>query len=97
MTQFNLSHKAIEDLSKIWEERFKKSSENQADMYYNMLILTCKKLSEKLTLGKEYHVVSPSLLGIKINEHLILVRTKKEATVEIIRIIHKRMALEKLT
>ena len=89
MARFKLTHKAVEDLSKIWNDTFEILSENQADNYYNMLILSCKEITENSEMGKGYDTIFKNLVGIKINQHIFFYRTIKDGVVEIIRIINE--------
>ncbi len=95
MTEFKLTNKAVEDLSKIWEYTFEVWSERQADRYYEMLISNCQEIADNPDLGKSYDGMIQSLLGTKANRHIIFYRTINENYVEITRILHERMDLKK--
>tara|TARA_R110001592_G_scaffold29666_2_gene107243 strand:- start:1018 stop:1317 length:300 start_codon:yes stop_codon:yes gene_type:complete len=95
MAEFKLTNKAVEDMSKIWEYTFEVWSENQADKYYEMLISSCQEIAENPHLGKNYEGITQSLFGMKTNRHIIFYRTINESHVEITRILHERMDLEK--
>jgi toxin ParE1/3/4 len=94
MAEYKLTNKAVEDLSKIWEYTFEVWSEKQADKYYNRLITSCQEIANNPELGKNYQGISDSLLGMKINRHIIFYRTLNENYVEITRILHERMDLK---
>ena len=95
MAEYKLTHKAVEDLSKIWNYTFEVWSEKQADKYYDELISSCQENSEKPDLGKKYEGISKQLFGLKTNRHIIFYRTKSENYIEITRILHERMDLKK--
>jgi len=95
MAKYKLTNKAVDDLSKIWNYTFKTWSEKQADKYYEMLISTCQEIAENPNLGQSYDGIAQSLIGIKVNRHLIFYRTSEENHVEITRILHERMELKK--
>ncbi|MDG1147510.1 MAG: type II toxin-antitoxin system RelE/ParE family toxin [Crocinitomicaceae bacterium] len=95
MAEYKLTNKAVEDLSKIWDYTFEVWSEKQADKYYDVLISNCQEIAENPGLGKNYEGISTQLLGIKSNRHIIFYRTLNENYVEITRILHERMGLEK--
>lgn len=63
MSNYLLTHKAVEDLSDIWNYTYYKWSESQADKYYRLIIDSCKEISENPNLGKSYFNVSEGLLG----------------------------------
>ena len=94
MAKYILTNKAIEDLTKIWNYTFEQWSELQADKYYEMLILNCEEIANKPNFGKTYDEITPDLLGIKANRHIILYRIININEVEITRILHGRMDLK---
>ncbi len=95
MAKFELTNKAVEDLSKIWEYTFEAWSEKQADFYYEMLIVNCKEIANNPHLGKNYSGITKNLFGVKANRHIIFYRTIDQNSVEITRILHERMDLKK--
>ena len=95
MTEYKLTNKAVEDLSKIWEYTFEVWSEQQADKYYDGLISNCQEIAKNPELGKTYNGIANQLLGIKVNRHIIFYRRLNENYVEITRILHERMDLKK--
>jgi toxin ParE1/3/4 len=95
MTEYKLTNKAVEDLSKIWDYTFEVWSENQADKYYEELISNCQEIAENTDLEKSYEGISKQLLGMKANRHIIFYRTLSESYVEITRILHESMDLKK--
>ena len=95
MAEFKLTHKAVEDLSKIWDYTFEVWSERQADKYYELLISNCQEIADNPNLGNNYEGITQNLLGIKTNRHIIFYRTLNENYVEITRILHERMDLKK--
>jgi len=95
MAKYELTNKAVEDLSKIWDYTFEVWSEKQADKYYEMLISSCQEIADNQNLGKNYDGITQNLLGIKTNRHIIFYRTITENYVEITRILHERMDLRK--
>lgn len=94
MAVLNFTKKAVTDLSKIWKATYKRISENQADTYFNVLISSCQDVSERLHLEEKGHVVCPNVFGIRTLQHLVFYRTINGNEVEIVRIIHDRMALK---
>lgn len=94
MPEYKLTNKAVEDLSNIWEFTFELWSEKQADKYYNSLISSCQEIANNPELGKEYQGITNSLLGMKVNRHIIFYRTLHTDYAEITRILHERMDLK---
>jgi toxin ParE1/3/4 len=95
MAKYELTNKAVEDLSKIWDYTFEVWSEQQADKYYEMLILNCQEIAESPNLGKRYDGITQNLLGIKASRHIVFYRIITKNYVEITRILHERMDLKK--
>ena len=83
MAKYNLTNKAVDDLTRIWNYTFDKWSENQADKYYLMLLENCKELARNPELGKNYSVVTENLLGFKAGRHIIFYRKIEDNEVEI--------------
>ncbi len=94
MAKYNLTKKAVDDLTRIWNYTFDKWSENQADKYYLMLLENCHQIACNPELGKNYSVITENLLGCKAGRHIIFYRKIEKNEVEIIRILHERMDLK---
>jgi toxin ParE1/3/4 len=94
MDRYKFTNKAVEDLTQIWNYTFNKWSENQADIYYSMLLENCKDLANNPDLGKNYSEVIQNLLGFKAGRHIIFYRMIEENEIEITRILHGQMNLK---
>jgi toxin ParE1/3/4 len=94
MAKVHFTNKAIEDLEAIWRYTVKTWSENQAELYYGLLIYSCQKLAAEPTLGKSYEVVEQHVLGFKTGQHLIFYRTIAAQEIEVIRILHGMMDMK---
>ena len=58
MAKYELTNKAVEDLTGIWEYTIEKWSEHQADIYYNLLIDSCQEIANNPDLGKNYEILN---------------------------------------
>lgn len=94
MANYRLTHKAIEDLSDIWNYTYDTWSEKQADKYYNMLLDLCNEIANKPQWGKKYDEVHNGLLGHKAARHIIFYRIVSDKEIVIVRILHSRMDLK---
>jgi toxin ParE1/3/4 len=94
MAKVHFTNKAIEDLEAIWKYTLKTSSENQAEIYYGLLIDSCQKLAAEPTLGKSNEIIEQHVLGFKTGQHLIFYRTIAAQEIEVIRILHGMMDLK---
>jgi toxin ParE1/3/4 len=54
MVKFYLTKKAVEDLNDIWNYTVENWSENQAEIYYSLLINSCQVLANNPNQGKSY-------------------------------------------
>ncbi len=94
MARLYFTNKAVEDLETIWTYTVKTWSENQAEIYYSLLIDSCQKLALEPTLGKSYEVVEKNVFGFKTGEHLIFYKVISPQEIEVIRILHGIMDLK---
>jgi toxin ParE1/3/4 len=94
MAKFYLTNKAVEDLGEIWNYTVQTWSENQAEIYYSLLIDSCQELANKSSLGKSYDVVEKSILGFKTGQHVIFYRIVTEKEIEVVRILHGMMDMK---
>jgi toxin ParE1/3/4 len=94
MAKFYLTNKAVEDLGTIWDYTVATWSENQAEIYYSLLINSCQELANNPNLGKSYDVVVKDILGFKTGQHLIFYHIISENEIEIIRFLHGMMDLK---
>jgi toxin ParE1/3/4 len=94
MAKFSFSNRALDDLIEIWDYTIEKWSENQAEKYYHLILVSCKDLSNNPQLGKSYDILSPNVLGSKCGEHIIFYRETLKNEIEIVRILHVIMDLK---
>jgi toxin ParE1/3/4 len=94
MARYKFTNKAVDDLTQIWNYTYNEWSENQADIYYQMLLENCKELAFNPDLGKEYSEVTENVLGFRAGRHIIFYRRIEGNEIEIIRILHEQMDLK---
>lgn len=94
MAKYIFTHKAVEDISGIWNYVEETTSENQADSYYQLLIDACKEIAKKPTSGKNYEHISADVYGFTAGRHIIFYRKRETKGIEIIRILHEQMDLK---
>ncbi len=94
MTNYILTNKALEDLSKIWNYTSEVWSESQADKYYYMILDSCEELANETVKGRKYPEINKDILGYRIGQHLIFYRRLKSSKIEVARILHARMDLK---
>jgi toxin ParE1/3/4 len=94
MVKYELTKKAVEDLSDIWNYTFENWSERQADKYYQLLIESFTEIAENPILGKNFDKIIESLRGFKVGRHIVFYREMEGRKIEIIRILHDHMDLK---
>jgi len=94
MAKYELSKKAVEDLTDIWNYTFENWSENQADKYYLLLIDSFKEIAGNPFIGKNYSGLAEGLKGLRVGRHIVFYQEADKNTVEIIRILHEQMDLK---
>lgn len=94
MAKFFLTNKAVLDLGTIWDYTAETWSENQAEIYYSLLMNTCQDLAKNPSLGRSYEVVEKDVLGFKTGQHVIFYKRISEKEIEILRILPGMMDLK---
>ena len=94
MANYILTNQAVDDLSGIWNYTFDFWSEKQADNYYNMLLDSCQELADEHLSGRNYPDIAKELFGLRVGQHIIFYRHQKKNSIEIVRILHKKMDLK---
>jgi toxin ParE1/3/4 len=93
MARFRFTRKAVGDLNEIWNFTAEKWSENQADLYYRLLIESCREIALQPDSGEKYPGVAKNLRGFKTGRHIIFYQIIDPETVLMIRILHDQMDL----
>lgn len=94
MANYELTKKAVEDLTGIWEYTIEKWSELQADRYYNLLLDACQDIANNPELGRNYDGITNDLFGLKTSQYIIFYRKRMDQPIEITRILHGQMDLK---
>lgn len=92
MADYILSKKAQKDLQKIWNYTVDKWSEEQADSYYQDLVLSFEYIASRpASVGRSYEEVREGYRGLHCGHHIVFYRILKNGKARIIRILHERM------
>jgi toxin ParE1/3/4 len=94
MAKFYLTNKAVEDLGDIWNYTVETWSENQAEIYYTLLIDCFQELANNPNQGKSYEIVERNILGFKTGQHVIFYRIITKQEIEVVRILHGMMDIK---
>ena len=94
MAEFYLTNKAVEDLGDIWDYTVENWSENQAEIYYFLIVNSFQKLANRPSQGKPYEGVESGVFGFRIGQHVVFYRLISVNEIEIVRILHGMMDLK---
>ncbi|MFL9835153.1 type II toxin-antitoxin system RelE/ParE family toxin [Chryseobacterium terrae] len=94
MAEYFFTHKAVEDISEIYEYTYNFWGEDQADKYYEELIGFCLMLAENTKMGKKYSEIDLNIWGFLANRHIIFYRIINSDEIEITRILGAEMDLK---
>ena len=96
MKKVLLSSKAIEDLDEIWHFTCQNWSINQANTYYPGLIHLFNTLLAHPELGRDAGEIRRDYRSIVFNAHVVFYRVKPSEGIEIMRVLHQSMNIERL-
>jgi toxin ParE1/3/4 len=90
-----LSKKAISDIEEIWLYTLEKWSLQQVDRYYNLIFDEIEYICKNANAGKSIEHIRKGYRVSKVKSHLIFYRISGENIIEVIRVLHERMDIEK--
>ena len=90
MRKLHQQAKAREDLKNIWLYSFKEYGEQQADKYYDELIVGMESIENNPKIGVACDYIRSGYRQYQINKHFIFYRLS-EKNIHIIRVLHERM------
>jgi toxin ParE1/3/4 len=93
MTSFALSPRAREDLSKIWDYASRRWGMDQADLYIRKIVSICTDLGSGRLQGRSAEAIRPGYRKYAAGSHVLFYRLNDDDKVEVIRILHQRMAV----
>lgn len=94
MSQLRLTSKARADLDAIWDYTVKHWGVEQAEAYLLSLGETMKLLANQPSLGRNIDSIREGYLKFPAASHIFIFRLKPDI-VEIVRILHKSMDVER--
>lgn len=95
MANYFLTHKAVADLSEIWDYTYEVWSENQADKYYELLIDACELVASHPEKGKIYREIGHNILGFAVGKHILFYQPIEAGGITVVRILHETMDLKR--
>jgi toxin ParE1/3/4 len=94
MAKYQLTNKAVNDISEIWNFTADNWSEIQADTYYNLLLNTCQDLADGKITGKNYPEIDSAISGYRAGQHILFYQSLSDKEILIVRILHVQMDLK---
>ena len=94
MAKYQLTNKAVNDISEIWNYTADNWSEIQADTNYDLLLNTCQDLADGKIMGKNYPEINSAISGYRAGQHILFYQTSSNKEILIVRIIHVNMDLK---
>jgi toxin ParE1/3/4 len=95
MAKYQLTNKAVNDISEIWNYTADNWSEIQADNYYTLLLNTCQDLTDGKIMGKNYPEINSAISGYRAGQHILFYQSLSDKEILIVRILHVQMDLKK--
>ena len=91
--ELHLQVKAREDIKKIWIYSFQEHGEQQADKYYDELMLGMESIRDNPLIGVTCDYIRVGYRQHHINKHLVFYRVGNKK-IHVIRVLHERMQLQ---
>ena len=92
--RYRLTPRAREDLEEIWLYSLTTWSLDQADRYHAKLVQAFEDLANATRRGRDIGHVRPGYFKLASGSHFIFYR-ESEAAIDIIRILHQQMDVER--
>lgn len=95
MPGYVLTPRARRDLGEIWDYSAERWGAAQADRYVRLIATECAALASGRSVGRSAEAIRPGYLRRAVGSHLLFYRTRKRGGIEIVRILHQRMDVER--
>lgn len=92
---YKIRDEAVRDLEKIWVYTFENWSVDQADRYYKLIMSEIEFITDNFFAGKSVEHIKEGYRASKVKSHLIFYKRGTDDTLEVVRILHERMDIEK--
>lgn len=95
MSDFTLSPRARRDLSEIWDYTAHRWGEDQADRYVRQITAVCTDLAAGRKAGRSADAIRAGYFRCTAGSHVLFYRLGDAQGIEVIRILHQRMDVER--
>lgn len=93
--KFFICKKAAEDIENIWLYTLENWSVEQADRYYNLFMDEIEWVAKNFESGKSMEFIREGYRASRVKSHIIFYRKSRANVVEIIRVQHQSMDIER--
>ncbi|MFP5439602.1 MAG: type II toxin-antitoxin system RelE/ParE family toxin [Bacteroidia bacterium] len=90
-----LNEEAIADINDIWFYTAQTWSVEQADRYYNLILDEIEYIADNFESSYDFGRLRKGYRYSKVKSHLIFYRKSDENEIEVVRILHKSMDIDK--
>jgi toxin ParE1/3/4 len=95
LTAYVLSPRARRDLSEIWDYSVEQWGNAQADRYIRLIAAACAGLAAGRITQRSADAVRPGYFRHAVGSHVLFYRARRGGGIEIVRILHRRMDIER--
>jgi toxin ParE1/3/4 len=95
VTTYVLSPRARRDLSDIWDYSAEQWSAGQADGYVRLIAGACEGLASGRITGRSADTVRAGYFRHSVGSHVLFYLARRRGGIEIMRILHRRMDIER--
>ena len=95
MSGFVLSPAARADIEAIWRYTAERWGTEQAERYLRLVQTACEALAEGRRIGRSAEDVRPGYHRAEVGSHILFFRRGEAGGIDIIRILHQRMDIDR--
>lgn len=95
MTGYVLTPRARRDLREIWDYSAEQWGAAQADRYIRLIAAACEALAIGRAKGRSAEAIRRGYFRQTVGSHVLFYRARKRGGIEIVRILHQRMDVER--
>jgi len=90
-----LSPRARGDLGEIWDYSAAQWGSAQADRYVRLIAAACASLAAGRVTGRSADAIRSGYFRHAVGSHVLFYRARRNGGIEIVRILHRRMDIER--
>lgn len=95
MSRYLLSPAARADLEQIWDYTLERWGAQQAEDYLRDLVAGIERASANPLIGRACDDIRPGYRKLPAGSHVVFYRTTAEGVVDVVRVLHRRMDVDR--